>query len=230
MFDAHRESFRSNATSRRACADEHPPAARGATKPIATRILVRDFSRSDRETLAIACLRLVLSAHEDADMSHLARAYELVEGRFGRRWAVDYVRIVLSIARALRREREFGFCFLRDMRDVLTPDEANLLHALQAAIDGNSVGVEAAALTLTQSSCGRAVAEDVWRLAKLALATEWIRRATVQSARAGKMDAGFSRNARSEPRDRSACPHSSDSARMRADLAAAAPDSPLDGV
>lgn len=176
MFDAHCERRSTQATSWSARPDERRRTGDAVARPIAPRVLLRDFSRSDREALAVACLRLALSAHEDADMSHLAQAYELAEGRFGRRRAVDYVRIVLSIARALRRDREIGFCFLREMHDALTPDEACFLQALQAAIDGNSVGVEAAASMLTQSNCGRAVAEDVWRLARLALAMDWIRR------------------------------------------------------
>lgn len=179
MCDAHRENFSKHTRSWPEGQDERLSARRGFGKPVAANMLVRDFSRSDREALAVACLRLVLCAHEDADTSHLAQAYELAEGRFNRRRAVDYVRIVSSIAHALRREREFGFRFLRDRHDLLTSDEAEFLLALQAAIDGNPVGVEAAASTLAQSTCGRALAEDLWRLARLALATDWTRRAVV---------------------------------------------------
>lgn len=179
MFDAHHEILSTRTTSWPAVSEARGANGRIGMKDAETRIVVRDFARSRREALAVYCLRLVLSAQEDADMSHLARAYELAERQFERLMTVDYVRTLVSIARALRREREFGFHFLRDAQDVLTSCEGEFLLGLQAAIDGNSIGVDAAALVLTQAPCGRAIAEDLWRLGAFALTTDRIRRVEI---------------------------------------------------
>lgn len=136
---------------------------------VRTRFLVPDTARSDRERLALACLRLVLRACEEADAAHYAQAHELAERLFERRRAVDYVRTVSAIVRVLRRDRETGFCFQHEASDKLTLDEDRFLLALQAAIDGNPVGVEAAAVMLLQGACGCAIADEFRHLAKLTL-------------------------------------------------------------
>lgn len=127
------------------------------------------FARSARESLAVRCLRLVLAAHEDADTSSYAQAYDCAEASFERRPAVEFVRTISSIARILRRERVSGFQFIRGVQDSLTQDECCFLSALQAAIDGSPVGVEAGSHMLAQSGAAREIAVDMRRLAQLVL-------------------------------------------------------------
>ncbi|MFT4096061.1 MAG: hypothetical protein QM651_02990 [Rhodoblastus sp.] len=179
MFDAHSETAAAPAHSCGAAAGlSYAARPRFAERPHAiatTRLLVCDAARSDRERLAVSCLRLVLGAYEDADISAYALAYECAERHFGRRWAVDYVRAISAIVRTLRRDRDTGFRFLRNAEGLLTADEDNFLSALQAAIDGNSVGVEAGSIMLAQSLDGRNLVDDFWRLAKLTMAAGWLR-------------------------------------------------------
>ncbi len=182
MFDAHSETAATQSRSPFCRSAAHRPATpelRGfAPRAQAVGqgdILVCDAARSDRERLAISCLRLVLEAYEDADTSAYAQAYEYAERHFERRWAVDYVRAISAIVRALRRNRDSGFRFLRNADALLTTDEDDFLSALQAAIDGNSVGVEAGSITLAQSLDGRVLVDDFWRLAKLTVAAGWLR-------------------------------------------------------
>lgn len=127
------------------------------------------FARSARESLAVRCLRLVFAAHEDADISGYAQAHDCAEVLFARRPAVEFVRTISSIARILRRERVTGFQFCRNARAMLTQDECCFLAALQAAVDGSSVGVEAGAHMLAQSGAAREIALDMRRLAQLVL-------------------------------------------------------------
>ncbi len=137
-----------------------------------THALTPCFARSSRERLAVECLRLLLAAREDADISLCAGAYDRAEALLARRAAVEFVRTIASIAHILRRARVSGFRFLRDEPALLTQDECSFLAALQSAIDGSPVGLSAAAHMLAQSGDAHEIAVEIHDLAHFALHAE----------------------------------------------------------
>lgn len=125
--------------------------------------------RSASESIALDLLRIVLWAFEYCDEIELARAHDIAEGRYGRRRAVELVRAVSALARKLRSHRQVGFCFLPNSTETMTIDEAHFIDAIQAAIDGNSIALDAASSLLLQSDDYASAADDLKRLSRLIL-------------------------------------------------------------
>lgn len=123
-------------------------------------------ARNRSEVLAMTVGRFILAGQLHGDGACFEAAYEVAESVLDMSEAVDVVARVTCVVRSIRRERTGNFHFLPPNCCRLTPDEVNLLVALQAAIDGDISAFAGALALLTRGNAANRTAQAMSLLAE----------------------------------------------------------------